>query len=59
MAVTAHWLELGYGQEITLKAGLIGFLHIPGNHNGDRLGSMLYFIVTRVELHEKVICALY
>jgi hypothetical protein len=58
MAVTAHWLELGSAEEITLKAGLIGFLHIPGNHSGDRLGLMFYFIIRRAKLHQKVIYVL-
>jgi hypothetical protein len=53
MAVTAHWLEL-VQKKVTLKANLIGFLHVPGNHTGERLARVLQFIIDRVELDKKV-----
>jgi hypothetical protein len=53
MAVMAHWLEL-VQKKVTLKANLIGFLHIPGNHTGERLAKVLHFIIDRVGLDKKV-----
>ena len=59
MAVTAHWLE--YVQtpsgeiRLTLRASLIGFLHFPGKHTGERLAEAFYFIIGRTGLERKVI----
>ncbi len=55
MAVTAHWLELKGGQrKLTLRADLIGFMHIPGSHTGERLGQVFDFIIGRMRLAKKV-----
>lgn len=58
MAVTAHWLELVLlknGQrKLALRADLIGFVHVPGSHTGERLAQVLYFIINRVGLVGKV-----
>jgi hypothetical protein len=41
MAVTAHWLEStsdqGRQQNLNLRADLVVFLLVPGQHTGDRL----------------------
>ncbi len=58
MAVTAHWLELGGQEKLTLRAELIGFLHFPGTHTGERLAEFLHFIITRMGLEKKVISTL-
>jgi len=63
MAVTAHWLELVQlknGQkELTLRADLIGFVHVPGGHSGERLAQVFYFIVKRIGLVKKVISSFF
>jgi hypothetical protein len=56
MAVTAHWLERSslQQQKINLRADLIGFIHIPGSHSGDRLAEAFLFILDRFKLAKKV-----
>jgi len=58
MAVTAHWLELvqtqGGQKKLTLRAELIGFLHFPGTHTGERLAKVFYFILARMGLEKGV-----
>ena len=59
MAVTAHWLELVHLQsgqkKVNLKADLIGFIHVPGHHTGERLAQVFSFIINRAGLAKKVI----
>ena len=59
MAVTAHWLEYvqtsSGGKKLTLRASLIGFLHFPGTHTGERLAEAFSFIIGRTGLERKVI----
>jgi hypothetical protein len=63
MAVTAHWLELvptqGGEKTLTLRANLIGFLHLPGTHTGERLAELFYFIIARMGLLKKVMSTLF
>jgi hypothetical protein len=63
MAITAHWLELvptqGGVEKLTLRANLIGFLHFPGTHTGERLAEVFYFIITRMGLAKKVMSTLF
>ena len=58
MAVTAHWLENiqspGGAKRLTLRASLIGFLHLPGSHTGENLDDALFFIIKRSGLQNKV-----
>jgi hypothetical protein len=62
MAVTAHWLELAQTQggqkKLTFRAGLVGFLHIPGSHTGQRLAEAFLFIINRIGLAKKVMSTL-
>jgi len=62
MAVTAHWLENVQSpsgeKRLTLRASLIGFLHLPGTHTGERLAEAFFFIIKRTGLVEKV-CLLF
>jgi hypothetical protein len=53
MAVTAHWLEPRQ-QKINLRVDLIGFIHLPGSHSGDRLSDGFLFILDRLKLARKV-----
>ena len=62
MAVTAHWLENVQSpsgeKRLTLRASLIGFLHLPGTHTGERLAEAFFFIIKWTGLVEKV-CLLF
>jgi hypothetical protein len=62
MAVTAHWLENvqspGGERRLTLRASLIGFLHFPGTHTGERLAEAFSLIIKRSGLGHKV-CLLF
>jgi len=42
MAVTAHWLEQVslQQQKVNLRTDLIGFVHVPGTHTGERLAEV-------------------
>ena len=57
MAITAHWLEniLSPGGEkrLKLRASLIGFLHVPGTHTGERLAESFFYIIKRCGLESK------
>jgi len=57
MAVTAHWLQKASLQhsgnlqsKLTLRSDLIGFVHIPGSHTGERLAEVFVFILDRIKL---------
>jgi hypothetical protein len=61
MAVTAHWMErqpLQVSQtlqhRISLRADLIGFIHVPGSHTGDHLAEMFLHILNRLQIANKV-----
>ena len=61
MAVTAHWLQQVSLQQsgrlqpkITLRSDLIGFVHIPGSHTGERLSEVFLYIIDRLRLSKKV-----
>jgi hypothetical protein len=57
MAVTAHWLQKVSLQQsktlqpkLTLCSDLIGFVHIPGSHTGERLAKVFLHILDRIKL---------
>ena len=61
MAVTAHWMEcqpLQVSQtlqyRISLRADLIGFIHMPGSHTGAHLAEMFLCILNRLQIANKV-----
>jgi len=61
MAVTAHWLQqvsLQQSERLQPKlnfcSDLIGFVHIPGTHTGDRLSKVFLYIIDRLEISNKV-----
>jgi hypothetical protein len=39
---------------LVLKSALIAFHHIPGNHDGQSLGSMILYLLDRAETAAKV-----
>jgi hypothetical protein len=61
MAVTAHWLHQLFLQQsgrlqskINLRSDLIGFVHIPGTHTGERLSEVFLYIIDRLGISKKV-----
>jgi hypothetical protein len=58
MAVTAHWLEKATLQrpqpKICLRTDLIGFLHVPGSHTGERLAEAFLFVLEHLKIAKKV-----
>jgi hypothetical protein len=59
MAVTAHWLQKDSLQQskLTLCSDLIGFVHIPGSHTGERLAKVFVHILDRIKLGKsKKVC---
>ena len=66
MAVTAHWLQKASLQhsenlqsKLTLRSDLIGFVHVPGSHTGERLAEVFVFILDRMKLsNSKKVCFL-
>jgi len=61
MAVTAHWIghqALQVSQtlqhRISLRAALLGFIHVPESHTGICLAETFLFIVDRLRISKKV-----
>jgi hypothetical protein len=61
MAVTGHWLQAtlidtpaGPQYTLTLRTDLIGFLRVPGHHNGEHLATAFIYILDRIEIASKV-----
>jgi hypothetical protein len=59
MAVTAYWLEQAslqmsgrLQQKINLCTDLIGFVHIPSSHTGERLAEVFLWILKRFKFTE-------
>ena len=52
MAVTAHWLQKVSLQQskLILCSDLIGFVHIPSTHTGDRLAKIFVYILDHIKL---------
>jgi hypothetical protein len=53
MAVTAHWME-NHQKSIRLRADLLGFVNVAGNHTGERLAKVFLFIIDRLNIDKKV-----
>ncbi len=64
MAVTAHWLQNislqqsgALQSKLILRSDLIGFVHIPGSHTGERLAKVFLYILDRINLGKsKKVC---
>jgi len=61
MAVTAHWIEAvdeksptGSHKKLRLRADLVGFHHLPGQHTGEHLAHCFLFITDRLKITGKV-----
>jgi hypothetical protein len=61
MAVTGHWLQAtlidtpaGPQYTLTLRTDLIGFLRVPGHHNGEHLATAFIYILDRIDIASKV-----
>jgi hypothetical protein len=62
MAVTAHWMESttvqtsdGPQHLIKVRSDLIGFYHVTGHHDGERLATVFMEVLDRIEITPKVI----
>jgi hypothetical protein len=61
MAVTAHWIESKVQQTtqgpqhiLKLRADLIGFIRVPGRHDGDHLAQAFIHVAKRMCILHKV-----
>jgi hypothetical protein len=60
MAITSHWIALDDRTErLVLRAALIAFHHVPGNHTGMVLGSVMLQLLDRAEVTNNVSISLY
>ena len=53
-AITGHWIEEHTPGEWTPEHALLGFAQMNCSHSGNRLGQMLYTIVSRLRIVHKV-----
>jgi hypothetical protein len=54
MAITGHWIELGTSNKLTLRAALLAFFYVPGNHNGENLAQAFDFTIGPMKIENKV-----
>ncbi|OBZ71068.1 hypothetical protein A0H81_08990 [Grifola frondosa] len=61
MAVTAHWIKakteetpVGPRKVLELRADLIGFLRVPGRHDGQHLAQAFLFTLDRLEITPQI-----
>jgi hypothetical protein len=61
MAVTAHWIQAieqetpaGVNKKLHLRADLIGFHKLPGQHSGEHLAHCFLFITDHIQVTSKV-----
>jgi hypothetical protein len=66
MAVTAHWIEAklehpasGPQHVLHLWCDLIGFLRVPGHHDGAHLAHAFIHITDRIGITENVCCLIF
>ncbi|KIK24333.1 hypothetical protein PISMIDRAFT_42359, partial [Pisolithus microcarpus 441] len=54
LAITAHWISKGdQPGTLKMKAGLVAFHHIPGNHTGINLAETTLRLLDRASITEK------
>ncbi|KAF7372427.1 HAT family dimerization domain-containing protein [Mycena venus] len=61
MAVTTHWLQAtlintpaGPQYKLTLRTDLVGFLRVPGHHDGEHLATAFLYIIDRIDIASKI-----
>ncbi|KIK21605.1 hypothetical protein PISMIDRAFT_103927 [Pisolithus microcarpus 441] len=55
LALTAHWIGKSEGTaSLQLKAALLAFHHLPGNHTGDYIAQKFLHLLDCAEVMEKV-----
>lgn len=61
MAVTTHWIQAtiiqtssGPEPKLILRADLIGFIRVPGNHTGEHLAHAFIHVTDRIKITPKV-----
>ncbi len=62
MAITAHWITAAASTQnpvqcatLSMRADLIGFIHIPGRHTGEHLAHAFLHTLDRIHVTEKVV----
>jgi hypothetical protein len=53
-AVMGHWIEESIPTKWELKSNLLGFTRVSNAHNGERLGQVLFKVIKRVGVEDKV-----
>jgi hypothetical protein len=53
-AVTGHWIEESTPTQWQLKTSLLGFTRVNNAHNGVWLGQILFKVIQRVGIENKV-----
>jgi hypothetical protein len=63
MAITGHWIETqiietpsGPQYSLHLRADLIGFIRVPGHHDGQHLAHAFLHVLDRIRITSKVSC---
>lgn len=66
MAVTGHWIEAKVIQTpegpqyfLQLRSALLGFIRVPGHHDGEHLAEAFLHVIDRVGAAKKVRIALH
>jgi hypothetical protein len=61
MAVTGHWLQaqlvatpFGPQYKLALRTDLIGFMCVPGHHDGEHLATAFIYVIGRIRIAHKV-----
>lgn len=61
MAVTGHWIEVkviqtpsGPQYALTLRSALIGFICVPGHHDGEHLAHAFLHVLERIHAAKRV-----
>lgn len=61
MAITAHWIEVkivetddGPKYSLQLRSALIGFIRVPGHHDGEHLAHAFLHVLDRIKIAHKV-----
>ena len=61
MAIMAHWLQstaqaMQHGPQhmLKLRADLVGFLRVPGRHNGEHLAHAFIYVLDHISITSKV-----
>lgn len=61
MAITGHWIAVkviqtpsGPQYSLHLRSALIGFIRVPGHHDGEHLAQAFLHVIDRIRISGKV-----